>query len=835
MRARLEILLKEVAVTIRGLRHDPGFSLVSVVLLALGIGLTSAVFTLLWQIAYAQLPVPDPSRIFAFHASVAHMGRSDSDAQATVVSAPTYRYLASRFHSASGTVARHGQLLNVQTPEGSRHLRAELVSGNFFSVIGLKPVLGRSITDGDDSESASSAVAMLSYSFWRDTFGGQITAWNSSLRLNGVPFRIIGVAPRGFTSLVAGQSPHLYLPISALPLINPGWNGMHDWSIRWLNVFFRLPPQVAVNGAEAELKAVYRAATNEELSTQAAPPADYLRELAHEQVRLVPASQGIHEMLDAWHQPLRILQYLTAAVLLLTCINLAGLVLVRSLRQQKELLVRYALGASRRAVIRLQLIQTSVLALAGGALGLILAHGSASLLLHLERLDKNGGVTIAWNAYTLAFHWFSALVAALVISFLPGWYAARLNVAEGLAGTAATHSATRSHARTRRTLAAFQIALSLALLMAAGLFARSLTRLLSAPLNFNPKGLVVFSLDPKLSGVDTKALRVFYSDLQNALASTPGVQAVTYGSGGPFPSSLDSAVLIPPPHTALQAHASGAHSIIGPHYFSALGMPVIAGREFDVRDRPNTPAVVIINNTLAHKLFGHKNPVGLSVTLFNGLDPNWKATVVGVVADGRMSWQRSSMLMIYTSAQQAPHIWELTFYARSNGTNPLNEATIRNLVRRETPLWAPYDISAMSVRMAEFASGERTMTLLIQIFAALALVISLVGIYGVIAYSSSLRTAEFGVRLALGAQRENILMLVLREAFVIIGGGLLLAIPACFLSLTIIRPQITNISLHDPAVMSVSTAAMIVCSLLAVIAPAWRAARVDIHSVLRHN
>jgi ABC-type antimicrobial peptide transport system permease subunit len=264
-------------------------------------------------------------------------------------------------------------------------------------------------------------------------------------------------------------------------------------------------------------------------------------------------------------------------------------------------------------------------------------------------------------------------------------------------------------------------------------------------------------------------------------------------------------------------------------------MPVIAGREFDGRDRANTPAVVVINNTLAHKLFGDKNPLGLSVTLFNGLDPNWKATVIGLVADGRMSWKRSGMSMIYTPAQQASRIWELNFYVRSSGTTQLNEATIRNLVRRETPLWAPYDISTMSTRMAEFASSERTMTLLIQLFAALALAISLIGIYGVIAYNSSLRTTEFGIRLALGAQRENILLFVLREAFLILGSGLLLAVPACFLALSMIRPQIPNINLHDPAVMTISTGVLIVGSLLAAIAPAWRAARVDIHAVLRHN
>jgi putative ABC transport system permease protein len=355
------------------------------------------------------------------------------------------------------------------------------------------------------------------------------------------------------------------------------------------------------------------------------------------------------------------------------------------------------------------------------------------------------------------------------------------------------------------------------------------------PLGFNPNGLVVFSIDPKLAGVDTRALRLFYSHLQGALTSIPGVRAVTYGSGGPFPSSLNSAILIPQPNTAIRAQANGAHSMVGPNYFSTLGIQIVSGREFDARDRANTPSVVIINSTLAHKLFGDKNPVGLSVTVFNGLDPRWKATIIGVVADARMSWKRTGMSLIYTPAQQASRIWELTFYARGNGTAALNEAAVRDLVRRETPLWAPYDIGAMSIRMVGFASSERGMALLIQIFAALALAISLVGIYGVVAYSSSLRTEEFGVRLALGAQRGSILLLVLQEALVMVASGLLLAIPVCFVTLILIRPQITNISLHDPAIITASIAAIIVCSLLAALAPARRAASVDINSVLRHS
>ncbi len=375
---RIEILFKEAALTLRGLRRDAGFTVVSVLLLALGIGLTSAVFTLLWQVVYAQLPVPDPSRLFVLRTNVNHMGRSDSDSAETVVSAPAFRYLSEHFSAASGTVARAGQLVNIDTPEGPRHLRAELVSGNFFAVTGVKPVIGRAILDSDDTLSDSSHVAVLSYGFWQEAFGGELAALNSSIRVNGVPFHVVGIAPRPFTGLIAGQAPQIYVPLSVRSAIRPGWNSLNDWSVRWLNIFFRFAPEHSIDQAQAELGTVYRAAVREELATEPAQPSDYLQELAHERVLLLPASQGSHGMLDHWRQPLRILQWLTAAVLLLTCVNIAGLMVVRAIKQRQEILVRYALGASRGALMRLYFMQTIILSVAGGLAGIWLARACAS-------------------------------------------------------------------------------------------------------------------------------------------------------------------------------------------------------------------------------------------------------------------------------------------------------------------------------------------------------------------------------------------------------------------------------------------------------------------------
>jgi|GEM_PF-2967905 len=830
--SQIDILLKEAAVTLRGLRREPGFTLVAILLLALGIGLTSAVFTLLWQVVYERLPVPEPSRLFVLDTNVTHMGREDSDSQAAVFSAPLYRYLTRHFPGAE-MAARHGELVNIETPEGPRHLRAELVSGNFFVTVGVKPVVGRAILSGDDSVSNPRYVAVLSYAFWQEAFGGSIGAWNSSIRVNGLPFRIVGIGPPHFTGVIAGSAPQVFVPMSVMPFIDPGWNKSDDWSVRWLNLFFRLPPERSAAQAEARINPIYRRGVREELAAETPQPADYLAELSHERVSLLPASQGVHGMLDQWRQPLRILQWLTAVVLLLTCINVAGLAVVRAIKQRRETLVRYAMGASRAALVRLYLMQAVILSLAGGLAGVWLARWGALLLLHLGRVDRGGALSSGLNSYALGVHWLTAIAAGLLVGVFPAWHAGRVDLAAGLAESASTHSATRSHTRTRRALAALQIALSLFLLIAAGLFVKSLHKLVSVPVGFNPDRLMLFSVDPKLYGSTTAASQLLYSNIQRRLQQTPGVESVTYGTGGPFPQEGDSGVLIP--SGGVEKHAAGMASIVGPRYFATLGIRILAGREFDGRDRAGTPNGVIINETMARKLFGNRDAVGQPVGIFNGIDPNRQATIIGVVPDYHISWKRSHAAQLYTAAQQAPRVSAITFYVRHSGGSALTEQTLRDLVRREAPLLSAYDVQTMSVRMEEFASGDRAMALLISVFAALALTISLIGIYGVIAYSSSLRDAEFGVRFAVGAQSRDVMWLVFREAIVIVAVGLLLAFPAVWFGLLLVRTQLYDVSLRDPALFLAATLLLVGSSFLAALAPASRAARMNIQTALRHN
>jgi putative ABC transport system permease protein len=829
------VFLKETAITLRSLRKERSFAALTVILLAFGIGLASAVFMLLWQAIYAQLPIPQPTQVFTFSSNVIHNGRSDSDAMAQTFSVPTYRYLADHFNASAGVIARHGELVNVEITGGPQHVLADFVSGNFFEVLGVRPMLGRSFGNRDDQDSTERAVAVLSYEFWQDAYGGDVSAWNTVLRVNGVPFRAVGVSPPGFRGLIAGQSPKVYLPMSAFADVNPGWHGDHDWSLRWVNAFVRLPANVSRAAAEAELQAIYRTAVREELASEVHPSEEYLRELSHEHLSLVPAAQGVHAMLDQWGEPLRILQWMTLALLSLAVINVAGLALVRGLRRRRELLIRCTVGATRPQVMRLHFQESLILALAGGLLGLWIARYGAELLVRLAHMDQRDVFSYGLHGWALGTHWAAVLVTGLVVGWFPAWQTAKLDLSAGLKEGALTHSATKSQALIRRTLSAAQVALSLVLVIAAGLFAKSLQNLVTVPVGFNPGHLTVFSVDAKLTDSTVQSSEVLWANIARRLKETPGVEDVTYGTGGPFPQGADMAVVIPSTNTTERSkYQSGMRSIIGPRYFHTLGIPVIAGREFDERDRTNMPDTVILNQTMARKLFGKSNPIGQTVTMFNGLDPNWLASVVGVVADHHQSWTRANAPLVYTPAQQARRITEITYYVRTFGPT-IPETVIRAIVRQEAPSLAAYDVATMRSRMGAFASSNRAMAVLVGAFALFALVIAGVGIYGVVSYSASLRALEFGVRLSFGATQWDIARLVLKEALIILACGVMLGAPLTYVTLLIVRHQLVRVSLVEPGIYGTALLLLTMCSLVPAWIPAERAKRLSVIDALRRS
>jgi predicted permease len=380
-----------------------------------------------------------------------------------------------------------------------------------------------------------------------------------------------------------------------------------------------------------------------------------------------------------------------------------------------------------------------------------------------------------------------------------------------------------------------QIALSLVLVIAAGLFAKSLYTLLSVPLGFRADHLTLFSIDPKAANANVETTELLYSRFEQQLSGLPGVTSVSYGTGGPFPQGIDVALLAPGASITSPRQRSGIRSVIGPNYFRTLGIPVLAGREFDQRDRSGASKGVIVNENLARKLFPNKDPIGRAVAMFNGVDPDWMATIVGVVADHHVSWEQEKSFLIYSSAQQLQRISDMTFYVRTSSGVALNEQQIESLIQREVPGLPVYKVQTMLARIKEFALAGHAMALLTVLFAALACIIAVVGIYGVISYTSTLRTMEFGVRIAVGATPSDILGLIIREVGMILAVGLLLAVPFAWFGLFSIRTQLYAISFNQPLIYVGAVLLLLVASAASALIPALRTTRMNVQTALRHE
>ena len=831
MLPRLDVLRLEVYFSLRSLWRDKSFTLLALLLLGLGMGLVLAVFTLLWQAVYAQLPVHDPSRIFALKTDVNHLGREDSDSGARSFSLPAYRLMKGAGGVARGLFARHGEMINLESAGGTEHALADFVTSNFFAELGVRgfgSMSGAALEDGP--------AAVLSYSFWQQAYGGSAAALNGTLRVNGVPFRIAGVAAAGFNGLIAGRAPKIYVPVSSYQLVNPGWRSDEDWNVRWLNCFVRVPRQFPLQTAEAELGRAYRAASREELEQGPKATPDYLRELAQERFTLAPAARGVNDILTGWAEPLRVLQWMTLTVLGLTTLNLAGLMTLRTARLKRDMVTRFALGATRPAVARLPLLETISISAAGGLRALPVTYWGTRFLVHLAGMDGPGLMTAYYpRGWALLVHGAVVLATGLLIGLLPAWQSARGDLASALSATSLTHSSTSSAVFARRSLAAAQLALSLVLTVAAIFFAKSLYHLVTVPLGFNAQRLTVFSIDPKLAHSTSENATRLLASIAQELRKTPGVRAVTYETGGPFPQGADVAVLIPAPGSvAVRKSLSGRRSMVGPHYFSTLQIQLLAGRQFDERDRLHATNTIVVNETLARRLFGNTNVVGRSVTLFNGLDPDRAASIIGVAADHRQSWQSPGVPLLYTPAQQALRPAETTFYVRMAGS-ALPDQTIRRIVRQQAAGLSAFDVATMQTRMHHFAANDRAMAVLSAAFAALALLVSSIGTYGVISYGASMRRLEFGLRMAVGAMPVRILWLVAREAVLVLCAGVALALPLVYLAYRIIGNRLIGVSWDQPAVYLAAGSLLGACTLAAAFRPALRAMRMNVSSVLRHQ
>ncbi len=829
----------ELRFALRTLSRSPMFTAVAVVSLALGIGANTSIFSLLDQVLLRPLPVRHPEQLVVFHQDYKAPGWGMSDNQQTVFSYPLFKDVRDRASMFDGVIARSGARVNVLYGGRTESVGANLVSGNFFEVLGVRAALGRLLTRDDEGAPGANPVVALSHSAWQSRFGGSHTVLNQKLAVNGHPMVIVGVLEPGFHGVLAGATPELFVPVTMKAQMTPVWDGLLDRRGRWLHVFARLKPGMTTARAEAGLHTIYHPIMVEELAQLGRMRNERERQLfLAQRVELEDASQGISNMRGELQTPLIALMAMVGLVLLIACANVAGLMVARAAARQREIAIRLAMGATRWAIIRQLLVESVVVSFAGGLLGLGMAHWTTrGLVLLMTGEPANGWFKPTLNLRLLAFTLGLSVAAGLLFGLIPAFQATRAALAPVLKGTSGTVAAARGQARFRRALVVAQIALSLLLVVGAGLFSRSLYNLLRADLGFRTENLISFAVDPSLAGYSETRGFVYCRDLQDRLAGLPGVRAAAAANPGPLSGSERGGnITVEGYHPAEDEEPGGSFHSISPDYFRTMGIPLLAGREFTERDDAAAPKVAIVNQAFVRRYFGNRNPIGRHVTRGTSNIPIPDREIVGVTADNKHRNLRDAArpTMYYPFAQEE-RLERINFYVRTAGEESQVGPLIRQAVQQLDANLPVLDMKSMQVRVEESVQTERLIAALSGAFGVLATLLAAIGLYGIVAYTVARRTSEIGVRIALGASRARVLGLVLKEAAALAAAGLAIGVPAALALSRLVESQLFGIKAADPLTFIAGGATLAVVALLAGYLPGRRASRIDPIRALRHE
>jgi len=829
----------------RWLRAHPAFTIVAAASLALGIGANAAIFSLVDQLLLWSVPAYQPERLVRLEG-----GRSGTY--------PFYREFRDRNQVFSGLAASSDPVAAGVRPEGAAAVdvgRVTYVSGNFFPTLGVGAAAGRTIASADDAPEAA-PVAMLSYDYWQQRFAGDTRVLGRKLAVNGFPLVVVGIAEEGFGGLSPTARPSAFLPLSAYPLTTPGAAGMwNSPGMFWLTEIGRLKPGMAVRQAEASLRVLWPQvveAVNQDALRNGKRARKYDREAP---VTLPPAAHGraTTESMD----PLAALLIATGLVLLIACANVANLLLARASARAREMALRVALGATRGRLVRQLLTECVVLAALGGACAVAVAYASVAALARLGLVDAE--LRFAPSPRVAAFSLGATLLTALLFGLVPALRSSRFGLATAIQdGGAATAGGGRL--RMAKSVIAFQVALSLALLVGAGLFLRTLRNLNHADVGFAKENVVIVDVDPSKLGYSGQRLREFYDDLLARARRTAGVRSAALSLMTPMGEWAFSMSVSAEGYQPAKGEQMGilANSV-SEGYFTTLGIPMLLGRDFRAEDEPAvTPGsilaslgrmsggfsdtgtagarVCIINDSLAGHLFGGASPVGRHLSFEDKYDPKGAMEIVGVVKDVRhMSARRPDLRGIVYIPNWTRGAESRLLSVRVAGDAGPAMAAIRRAVH-EMDANVPV---LRARRLEEYVnasfSRERLIAYLCAVFGGLALALASVGLYGVMAHAVAGRTREIGLRIALGAGRGDVVGMVLRESLLPVLVGLAAGVAGALALSRLVTGMLYGVAPRDPATIVLAALAMLGVALAAAAIPARRASRVEPMAALRHD
>ena len=831
--------MDDLRLAIRKLRSSPGFFITVIVTVALGIGANTAIFTLIDQVLLRLLPVRDPEQLVRLWGRGDHYGSNNGQYK---LSYPMYADFRDHNPIFSGMFCSWGTTLNVSAGGKTDRVQGELVSGTYFPVLGVGAALGRVFTPDDDRNPDGHPIAVLSHQYWIERFGGDPGILGAKLLVNGFPMTVVGVSQAGFNGMDPLYSPQIRIPIMMKRQVDPISYKVASYTLedrrgRWVAAYGRLKPSVSEKQAKAALQPLFHQMLEMEVQEQAFAKASEItkQHFLRMWLDLLPASTGRSITRDKFSTALIVLMVIVGLVLLIACANVANLLIARASTRQKEVAVRIALGATPGHLVIQLLIESVLLALVGGSVGLALAVELDKMLLGNMPTGANPLIissTPDWRI--LAFTAGISTVCGILFGLIPALQITRTDVAPTLKDQAASIVSGGS-LNLRKALIAAQVMLSVVLLIAAGLFLRSLKTLKDLDPGFRTENVLAFSLDPSRSGYTAERTVAFYRQLKEQLDQIPGVQSSSLAVMRVLDDSeWDSWVTVEGYQAAAGEWVDPHMNFLAPGYFDTLGVPLIEGRDFRYTDSKDTGKVAIVNQKFAKRYFQGKSPIGRHIGM--GGDPGTKTDIeiIGMVRDTKYENMRAEMpLGVFRPYQQMEFAIGMTAYIRTASAPEQMFPSIRQLLNRLDPNLPVYSMRTLQQQMQNSLSTERLVSSLTSAFGLVAGILAGIGIYGVIAYSVSRRTREIGIRTALGAQSGDVAWLVMREALVIVGLGLLAGLPAAFALSRLARTQLYGISPGDPASILTAAGSVLLIALIAVYVPAARATRVDPIRALR--
>jgi predicted permease len=835
----LERLAQDVSYGVRTLAKNPAFTLLAMATLALGIGANTAMFSLLDQVVLRLLPVRDPERVVIVRETGNHYGNSYGP---NTISWPMFEDLRDHNQVFSGMFCRFPATVDIGYGDRTAQISAELVSGSYFSILGVGTALGRTIAPDDDAVPDSKPVVVLSYNFWQSYFNGDRTVVGRTVGLNRLAMTVIGVAQPGFDGVELGVPAKVFVPIMMKTEMTPRSDGLKDRPRRlsWVSAYGRLKPGVSLEQAQLSLQPLMHSILEMESLqpefTRNATAED--RELLlRNRIELLPgAENGLREYM---RKPLLLLVALTGAVLLLACANLANLLLARATAREREFAVRLAIGAGRARIVRQLLLESLLLAGAGTILGLALAFLADRILLRIylpEDAAAEFAVSPIPDGRVLAFVVGIMLLTSLVFGLLPSVRGSRTEITLALKDRSGALSA--GGISLRRLLAGVQVSLSLVLLFGAGLFVRTLRNLENLGPGFPTDRLLTFTINPSLSGYTDEQTESFFERLNVNLESMPGVTSVGLSAMSLLKGYAWQNAIVGKDFEGAPIEQQPVLNNVSPDYFATLGIPLLAGRGITPRDHASLKyTVAVINEGFARKYFPGRNPIGQRFGLVNDVQTvTPDIEVIGVIPDRKYRDLRETPPpQAYFPYYEDIKFRGMTIYLHTQADPHLLENALRERMHQFDPRVPVVDLQTVNEQIGFSLRTERLVASLSGVFGGLATLLAVIGLYGVMAYVVQRRTREIGIRIALGAARGNVIAMVMREVMLLIGAGLAAGMGLALVLADLIRSQLFGLNSRDPFTLIGSAIVLTAAAGVAGFLPALRASGTDPTTALRQE